>query len=214
MAEALWKNVLVMLALAVSGCCASDARARAVHNGLVSKNVVRLERAVHKTARLLEAELLAVKATTFDLPPWCETIDSDLRSYRGCRVSESEDGRILRVLTRTGEPRSIVLLRSPAWRHARLARRGEALFVLVPKVKQVKVGEGSRCECEDSSVHGYTLPPPTHFGFVIETTASGTAVQDVEVPITVHYIHWDCDRIVSLAQTDRGPMLRVVPRVL
>jgi len=194
----------VALAISATGCCVSAEKARAMWAEVKSQNHERAELAMRKTAQSLGAEVVAVDARGLDLPHWCEsTIAPEIGPETRCLKSASDDGRSFRIVDDRGEPRLFVPVRSPAWPYSRLARRGNTLFVLLPRVSRRRVDEATRCECNRSYGYGYEEYLPKQFGFVVDDMPL-SRVEEIEVPLTEDYINWRCKVIVIAAKGGGG----------
>lgn len=71
--------------------------------------------------------------------------------------------------------------------HARLARRGNTLLVLLPKVTRRKAGEGTACECDG-------MPRPSIPGFyaLVLDDSPPEKLEELEVPLFEDFVAWEC----------------------
>lgn len=177
----------VAAAFAFAGCCTSDRRAAEIVSHMQTLTRVRAEPAMLSAAGRLGAELLP------EFPR--EIYDCDmpgrprLEPQIDCAVWAPSDTGLLTMRLAGGKTRTVVPIKVHTWYYARLARRGDQLFLLVPKLTRRQVDQRTQCECDDGN-YGIAPVHPRPV-FVVEGTPNSN-LQEVEVPVTEDYVVFGC----------------------
>jgi len=178
-------GVLAGLLVGITGCCTSMGRANKIEREMRLQNRQRAEPAMQAAARQVGAELLPV------LPE--EVYDCDLHRWHmpaACVAYNPTYNRFAKLLDAHGTVhQALAVGRFPNWYYARLARRGDDLFLLVPKLTRHQVDRQTQCECDGMPRDMAPVQPLVVF--VVEGTPR-PAVQEIEVPVTADYVAFDC----------------------
>ena len=178
--------VLAGLLVGVAGCCTAMGRANRIERDMRLQNRQRAESAMQAAARAVGAELLPVlpeEVYDCDLPGWPTPSGN-------CIAYNPTYNPLAKLLDARGTVHQAVAVRGfPNWYYARLARRGDDLFLLVPKLTRHQVDRRTQCECDGMP---RVLPPaPPRVVFIVEGTPKAPA-QEIEVPVTADYVAFDC----------------------
>jgi hypothetical protein len=161
-------------------------RANRIERDMRLQNRQRAEPAMQAAARKVGAELLPV------LPE--EVYDCDLRwpmpPGSNCIAYNPTYNPLAKLLDAHGTVHAAVAVRGfPDWYYARLARRGDDLFLLVPTLTRREVDRQTQCECD--GMPRDIAPVKPRVVFVVEGTPK-TPAQEIEVPVTADYVAFDC----------------------
>jgi hypothetical protein len=174
------------LASVLTGCgCASYAKFAAANRDLSNENFARSEPAMRRAAARFRATLTDAEPVIVDDVPCESLILPNIPPEGGCIFWEAGDGRLFRFQDSRGKRHVGVRLSSPSLPFARLARNGNSLVLLLPKVHRHKVGERTRCQC---SAGAY---PEFSYSFVLEDFEPD-GLDVVEVTVIEDYIDWRC----------------------
>ena len=183
-------NVLLSLALTLSGCCYSSQQSERAQERLRAINLESTEPIMATAAAEAGAALMPVVARQiFPLRP-CLAV-GNAGSLRGCVQWESSDHRAFRFLDEEGASVLGVWVSSMAWPFARLARRGTTLIVLDAQVTHRVIRRCTKCECAIPSPGFYDVSRDLRPAFLIRN-APTESVEVLKVPIIVESIRWDC----------------------
>lgn len=75
--------------------------------------------------------------------------------------------------------------------YARVARRGDTLFVLTPRIQRRAVDTGTACECDAGPI----IVVRTYRAFLLDDLPV-KKVERVVVPVTEDYIDWECKALL------------------
>ena len=179
-------GVLAGLLVGIAGCCTSMGRANRIEREMRLQNRQRAEPAMQAAARQVGAELLPVfpeEVYDCDLPGWPTPGGN-------CIAYNPTYNPLAKLVDAHGTVHQALAVRVfPDWYYARLARRGDDLFLLVPKLTRRQVDRQTQCECDGMP---RDIPPvQPRVVFVVEGTPKMPA-QEIEVPVTADYVAFDC----------------------
>jgi len=181
------------LAGVLTGCgCASWQKSATANRDLHRQNIARAEPAMRRAAALFGATLVSVPPQEIVDAPCDSLVAPDLPPDANCISWQSEDGRLFRFHDAHGGKHLVIPVHSPSWIYARVARNGNHLVLLLPKVRQRKVSEGTRCECSGMAAPEFV----TSYGFVFDDFQPDR-LDVVEVPMTEDYIAWGCKEVLA-----------------
>jgi len=165
------------------------------------ENRERAEPAMRAAARGRGAELLSLQPALVGFGTICESsVLPELRGQadeRNCQREEFLDGQGYRFVDASGvvkialfADRGRSVMDEGAWPYTRLARRGNRLVRLRPKPTFVKLGSRTQCRCS-----GGPHTPDSSLPVFVLDDGPYTAVEDVDVPVTVDSLDWHCEFI-------------------
>jgi len=210
--RALGNRLLAAAALCslTSGCCTSLRRAKEINAELREQNIARTEPAMHSAAQHQAATLLKDRPQGLWFTPLCDgTPDSTLRAHHYC-VIQSEPvisvtgglGDVYQLLDQEGK-RRIAITIGEELRGARLAKRGNTLFLLKPALTFHQVDRRTQCQCEGGpvlvSMSGFV---DLGLAFVLDDQPRAE-IQTISVPVVDDYVAWDCK--LFLVRNDHVP---------
>jgi hypothetical protein len=197
-----------------SGCCTSMIRAAKIDDELRQQNLARAESAMRSAAQRQGATLLPDQPRELGFKPLCDTTeDTGLRTERSC-VLNSEGristiaglGNVYQLIDGEGK-RHIAITIGRERRWARLAKRGDTLFLLTPRITFRQVAHRAQCECNGGpTVISMSGSVNLGFAFVLEDLPK-PEIQPVIVPVVDDYIAWQCK--VIYVRNDHVPHLAV-----
>jgi hypothetical protein len=161
-------------------------RANRIDHEMKVQNRLRAEPAMQAAARAVGAELLPVlpeEVYDCNLPNWPLPPGSDCIAYNPTYSP------LAKLLDARGAVHQAVPIQVEDWYYARLARRGDDLFLLVPKVTHHEVDRRKQCECDGMPRIG--PPERPRVVFIVEGTPRAT-LWKVEVPVTEDYVGVEC----------------------
>jgi hypothetical protein len=164
-------SCLLLALTAVGGChpCLTEREVKSTEQRLSASNDARAEQTMRALASSLGATLLPATPRALTDPEMLPSqVDGQWQLYEG------------------GIARRAIPIDSHDWQHARLARRGDTLFVLEPVLTRRAVAQEKKCVC---FVGAYTVP--TWYGFVVEDS-SAALVEHVPVNLTEDFVEWRC----------------------
>ena len=161
-------------------------RASSIAGETRAQNRLRAEPAMQAAARQVGAVLLPVfpeEVFDCDMPDWRLPPGSD------CVKWNPNFSPVTELLDARGGLHPVLPVDTPDWYYARLARRGDDLFLLVPKVIRRQVDRREECEC---GAMPQPIPPMRpRVVFVVDGTPK-TPPQRIEVPVTEDYVNFQC----------------------
>lgn len=121
------------------------------------------------------------------------------RAYQGAGHFEAAPLAECRALFPSGTPHVVVPVANDGTEeYTRLARRGDTLLVLVPRVSHRMVDEKSACECD----RGLVFIPRTYRAFVLNDVRV-SKLERIAIPVTEDYIRWECKANLVHNETPR-----------
>jgi hypothetical protein len=195
---------VVGVALFAAGCgCLSTPRASAKAAALFARNWDSAATAMRAAAEARGAVLLPIEAREMELPVGCDletheppppgvdpfTCDSAFRT-RTCAGS-TDRGRTFVTRSIDGTTQLLVPIPSPGqdWRYTRLARRGNTLVILNPRiVLRRTVGSVRECYC---SAGPSIITCQRVKAFVLDAVFT-PQIEEVSVPIVEGIFDWSC----------------------
>jgi hypothetical protein len=157
------------------------------------QNRMTAEPAMRGAAARVGAALLPSAPERVDLANFCDMlVVRQNEDARNCVVSIAEDQRTARIL-HSSRNRIAVPVRSKDGYYARLARRGNTLFLLVPTVTRSKVREGTECTCR-GGMYELERQVDLQWSFVIDDGPIDK-VEEIPVPVTEQFAEWKCKLI-------------------
>lgn len=210
--RALGNRLVAVLALCslTTSCCTSLRRAAEVDAELREQNLARAEPDMRRAAQRRGLTLLPERAQMLGFAPLCATTETASRTRPGYCVlmpggalsATGELGDVYQLLDAEGKPRTAITL-GEEHRSARLARRGESLFVLTPAATYHQIDRRVQCDCEGGPVI-VSMSGFINLGLAFVLDAPPRAdIQSITVPVVEDYVAWDCKRI--LVRNDHGP---------
>jgi len=193
--------VVVALCSLASGCCTSLRRAIEINAELQEQNTSRAEPAMRSAAQRQGATLLLDQPRQLGFAPLCSaTQDSALPAGGYCvRVPQSgigargQLGDVYQLLDHEGKRRIAVTIgEAHSW--ARLAKRGETLFLLTPAVTFQQVDHRVQCDCQGGPVID-SMSDYVNLGLAFVLDLPTPQIQPIMVPVVNDYVAWDCKRI-------------------
>jgi hypothetical protein len=187
-----WLSIAA-LAGVLTGCgCASWQKWATVNRDLHRQNSARAEPAMRRAAARFGATLTSVAPRAIVDAPCDSLVAPDIPPEANCISWQSADGRLFRFHDAGGRKHLVIPLDSPSWSYARVARNGNHVVLLVPKVHPHKVGNGTRCQCSDT----HYPEPVSRYGFVFDDFEPD-GLDVVEVPMTEDYVAWWCGEVLA-----------------
>jgi len=218
----------VALCSLMSGCCTSLRRAKEIDAELREQNIARAGPAMQRTAQRLGATLLPGRPQGLWFTPMCDgTPESTLRNHRHCVIQSQPVlnatgglGDVYQLLDHEGN-RRIAITIGEELRGARLAKRGNTLFLLTPAVTFHQVDRRAQCQCEGGPVL-VSMSGFVNLGLVFVLDEPPAEIQTISVPGVDDYVAWDCKQIFvrnnhiphrAVARASAGPdaLLRSQP---
>lgn len=170
----------------LAGCCISDRHASEISGHVQTLTRVHAEPAMRDAAHRLGAELLPVfPEEVYE----CDLAGSWVPRGADCVMWEPNDRGLIAVRDLHGTVRRALPIQVQDWLYARLARRGDDLILLVPKLTRREVDRRTICGCYVEMQVGAPVKPLVVF---VVDGAPKTAVQEVEVPVTVETVGFKC----------------------
>jgi hypothetical protein len=173
----------------LGGCCTDRTEARNIRHAAMLDTRARAEPTMRAAAQRLGAELLPVLPQARFEFPFARELPGLPRPEesedRGLQLL-SDDPHVVRLHDGQGAARIALLFHHNAWYYARLARRGEKLYILLPQLTDRIVDERTQCDCYD----GPTGEDPAVV-FVVDDIQE-VEVHEVQVPLTVEVVRWRC----------------------
>lgn len=212
--RAFGNRLVALLALCslVAGCCTSTRRAAEIDAELREQNLARAEPILRLAAQLQGVTLLPNRPQMLGFTPLCATPETTLRPrpgycvlYSGQVLSATGNlGDVYQLLDAEGKPHTAITL-GEEHRSARLARRGERLFVLTPRTTYHQVDRRVQCQCGRGpvivSMSGFI---DLGLAFVFDA-APNVEIQSITVPVVEDYVAWDCKQILVRDERGRRP---------
>jgi len=164
---------LLSFSTATQACspCLNGQQMRTRQDELLARNLSDSEPAMRAAARAAGATLLSLRPQTLYGPELIPTEHEGL-----FRLFDSQRGE-----------RLAIVIRSPSWTYARLARTGDTFFVLEPEATAHETDHVEACECD-------RMPHPSvdiWNVFLVEPSASAT-VKRICVPVLEGVLKVDC----------------------
>lgn len=199
----------VLAALSPLSCsCLSTQRVRAKVEELRVENRARAEPAMLSAAKSRGAVLLPLEPNDIDHRIACVNESVELPSIGGepprdiCLWMQinrpgcqewAGDGRTFLIHDASGKSQLVIPIQQvEGSSYARLARRGNKLFVLLPQLTtREEVGTVTECQCDGMPrVHC-----PSSFGFVLDDGPSSPKIEVVAVPIAERHLRRVCKSV-------------------
>jgi hypothetical protein len=161
-------------------------RASKIARQMRQQNRLNAEPAMQSAARQVGAELLPVlpeEVVDCDMPHW------PIPPGHDCIKWNPAYSPFAKLLDASGSVHNALPIETRDWYYARLARRGDDLFVLVPKVTRRQVDKADQCQCD--GMPRVQPPGAPRVVFVVEGTPK-TPAQEIEVPVTEDYVNFQC----------------------
>jgi hypothetical protein len=200
----------------VSGCCVSPQQAARMQSELVAQNLALAEPDMREAAERRGAILLPLTALHLRIPS-CDTsgISELLRSEfpppdpLGRCAEWAPGGKFFRIVSDREKPKLAVVVQEHDRLYARIARRGNKLFVLEPRVSPQEVREVTECECNGMPY----VVNISQFAFVMDDIES-PEIERIAVPMTEFAIAWKCKLILATQDSaERARLASCGPRV-
>lgn len=182
-------------------------RATALSDELEQRNRVRAEPVMRAVAERRGAVLLPNQPEFISLgscemfgahagpPPVLPPASGWGGPHYPCMVSGGDVGPTRRILGADGKVRTAVLILKDHPGYARLAKRGNVLFLLAAAASDRRVGGITVCECEGGE--DVVEPGVTEEMAFILDEMPVDRVEEVRVPITVEFLEWKCKIIAG-----------------
>ena len=164
------------------GCgCVTTEAASAMDEQLLLRNLANAEPTMKAAAQRVGAVLLSAEAEAFETSPLCGLSSSP------CLDEVEFKGSLSRVRDAQGEARLAIWVPVELRRYARLARRSDQLFLLMPRVSRRVLDQKTCCECDGM----LRAAGRVQAGFLVDEVP-GVQLVTVDVPVTVDRYKWKC----------------------
>ncbi|HEY0469989.1 MAG TPA: hypothetical protein VGC79_37640 [Polyangiaceae bacterium] len=148
---------------------------------LLLRNRANAEPTMKAAAQRVGAVLLSAEAEAFETSPLCGL------SSNPCLDEVEFKGSFSRVRDARGEARLAIWVPVELRRYARLARRSDQLFLLMPRVSRRVIDQKTCCECDGM----LRAAGRVQAGFLVDEVP-GVQLVTVDVPVTVDRYQWKC----------------------
>jgi len=184
--------LLLMVPLAACGCLSPQVM-RDADTKVAASNLARADALMQKAAELRGAVLLPVRARWYCLkadPNGPRRLVPSHPDGAICfTVLDGDDDRP-RVRTDQGQEGIVVPVSEAAYRFARVARRGDVLFLLLPKITPHALPQRRACACDGGPIVDFS----PRFGIFFPNVKE-VRVEEVTVDVPEDFIPRTCDLI-------------------
>ena len=183
---------LWLAALLSAGCaCVERGKAQQATQELRARSIERSAVTMQATAARLGATLLPERVQTWREPSQCssEGYIGPVPCHPWWALAGTPAGR---VEDPTGHWHQVIPVGDGGTNeYMRVARRGDTVFLLMPRVERHAVSRGAACECDG----GPSIVVPTDHAFILDDFAVKW-VQRIHVTVSEDYLDWDCKRLL------------------